>query len=57
MNTPRIHDKIEWALTKEAQDTVALMEQAGFDRDLAISVLEQLWSEDAVYELDEDGCG
>jgi len=51
MNIKRIHEKTEWALTKDAKELVKTMESVGFDRDLAISVLEQCMGEEAVYEL------
>lgn len=48
-----LNDKLLWALTPEAEHTINEMVSAGFDRDLALSILEQLWKEDAIYSLPE----
>jgi hypothetical protein len=49
-----INDKYLWALTPEAERAVKEMVAAGVDRDLAIGVLEQLWSEQEIWELEFD---
>lgn len=41
-------------LTEEAQEAVKRLMDTGLDEDLAISVLEQLWAEDEIYELPGD---
>lgn len=47
--------KHEWALSKDARALLVDLIQAGFDPDLAISIMEQSLPEDAVYRIDEEG--
>lgn len=57
---PLINAKTECYLSPMAQEAVdAMVEAQGMDRDLAIGVLEQLWPETAIYQLEdeEEDCG
>ncbi len=51
---PGPYDKYLWALTDAARGHVVDLIQAGMDKDLAITVLEQLLPEDEIYELDDE---
>lgn len=49
-----LNEKILCYLTDEAVEALRIMTDAGVDADLAVSVLEQLWPETAIYELPDD---
>lgn len=51
---PGINDKYLWALTAAAEVAVIQMVSIGLDRDLAVGVLEQLWPEEDIWELDDE---
>lgn len=51
---PGINDKILCYLSEEANSAVATMVKLGLDQDLAISVLEQLWKEEDIYDIPSD---
>jgi hypothetical protein len=44
--------KHDWALSKSARDMFADLIQAGFDPDLAISIMEQTLTDEALYSLE-----
>jgi hypothetical protein len=46
-----VNDKILCYLTQAADQAVQELIAVGLDRDLALAVLEQLWPEDAIYEI------
>jgi hypothetical protein len=48
---PGLNDKILCYLTAEADTALKQLCLLGLDQDLALSVLEQLWKEEDVYEL------
>jgi hypothetical protein len=50
-----MNDKIWCYLTAEADKAVKGMIGLGLDADLALSVLEQLWPEQAIYDIPMDG--
>jgi hypothetical protein len=52
MNSPGLNDKILCYLTPEANAALKEMVAAGFDQDLALSILEQLWPEESIFELE-----
>jgi hypothetical protein len=49
-----LYDSYLWALSPEARKAVKELEEAGYDPDLAMSLLETLVPEQAIYKLDED---
>jgi len=49
-----IHSKTMWALSEEARECVNMLEKYGMDKDLAISILESLFHEDFIYDLDSE---
>ena len=46
-----MNDKILCYLTADAHRAIDMMVGVGLDRDLALSVLEQIWDENDIYEL------
>jgi hypothetical protein len=46
-----MNDKILCYLTDNAALVVSTMVECGLDQDLALSMLEQLWSEEDIYDL------
>lgn len=49
-----INKKLECYWSPMAKKAVeAMMTEYGMDRDLAISCLEQIWPEEAIYNIDE----
>lgn len=46
-----LNEKIECYFTPEAKQALKEMERAGFEKDLAVAVLEKLWTEDAIYDV------
>lgn len=46
-----MNEKIWCYLTAEASAAMRVMKTAGLDEDLALSVLEQLWREDEIYDI------
>jgi hypothetical protein len=48
---PGLNDKILCYLTDNANNAVEELTKLGLDQDLALSVLEQLWDEESIYEL------
>lgn len=52
-----LNDKLECYFTEAAAKVIQDMVKIGFDKDLAVSVLETLWTEEAIYDLEgaDDG--
>lgn len=52
-----LYTKYEWAMRPEVVDAIHKLEAHGFDRDLAIAMLEVLCDEDTIYDIgdEEDG--
>lgn len=50
----KLNDQLQCYLTEDAQQAIAELCDAGLDQDLALSVLEKLWPEAAIYELPEE---
>ena len=48
-----IHESYLAYLTPKAMVAIELLKKIGLDSDLAVSVLEVLWREQDVYELEE----
>jgi hypothetical protein len=56
MDSKNLNDKIMWAVTDKARNTVQRLVKMGMDADLALNILERIWPESWVYNLpDEDG--
>lgn len=53
MSGPFLTDPIEGYLTVKAQEAMKLLTDGGMDKDLAFAVLEHLWTEDELYELEQ----
>lgn len=48
-----INRKIFWALTHKAEAVIDSLEKKGFDKDLALAMLEQMWEEEDIYCFDD----
>lgn len=46
-----LNEKIECYFTPDARKALSELERAGFEKDLAVAVLEQLWTEEAIYDI------
>ncbi len=46
-----INEKILCYLTEDAAKAVSEMVESGIDQDLAVSILEQLWDEQSIYDI------
>lgn len=49
-----LNEKILCYLTLEANKAIAELMSIGLDEDLALSVLERIWPESAIYELESE---
>lgn len=49
MKLQNLSDSYFWALSIQAQNTVKLLEEKGLDRDVALSLLETLFTESELY--------
>jgi hypothetical protein len=52
-----LNEKIECYFTPEAARAIDELQAVGLDRDLAVSVLETLWTEEAIYDLEGESHG
>lgn len=53
-NSKCLNEKLIWALSPQAREALKELEDKGMDRDLAITLLESLVSEDKLYDLPKD---
>ena len=53
MGSKYLADPYMCYLTSDAAKAMAVLEKAGLDKDLALSVLEDLWKEEDIYALEE----
>lgn len=57
MMSKSLNEKIECYYTREARVALAELERVGFEKDLAVAVLEQIWTEDAIYDIGDSDYG
>lgn len=54
-NDSQYYDKFKWAFTEKALSALDMMTRvAGIDKDLAVFMLEQKWTEAEIYHIPKD---